>query len=58
MIVGGALDPFEGFGQPETKIDVLDLRDETRNCSFIHDIKTLGTPNPAVGILGSVRPNI
>ena len=54
MIVGGALDPFEGFGQPATKIDVLDIRDETRNCSFIHDIKTLGTPNPAVGILGIV----
>ena len=51
MIVGGSLDPFEGFGEPGTSIDVLDLRDETRNCSYIHDIKTFGYPNPAVGLL-------
>ena len=46
MIVGGAINPFE-----QTKIDVLDLRDETRNCSYIYDIKTPGYPNPAVGLL-------
>ena len=46
MIVGGALNPFE-----QTAIDVLDLRDETRNCSYIYDIKTHGYPNPAVGLL-------